>query len=144
LNGRGDYCKALSIRVNSATLGQIEENYGKYRMKSIIIVVCFVFAVFSAVVTAAGITEKGPAEITLDGGSKGTVDFPHQKHQNTLGDCKICHDIFPQKLGVIEALKEEGKLEKKQVMNNCRKCHRNLVKEGKKAGPTSCTKCHSK
>ena len=89
-------------------------------MKSIIIVVCFVFAVLSAGVTVAGITEKGSAEITLDGGRKGTVDFPHQKHQNTLGDCKICHDIFPQKLGVIKALKDEGKLEKKQVMNNCR------------------------
>jgi hypothetical protein len=113
-------------------------------MKSIIVVICFVFAVLSAGVIAAGITEKGPAEITLDGGSKGTIDFPHQKHQNTLGDCKICHDIFPQKLGVIKVLKDEGKLEKKQVMNNCRGCHGKLAKEGKKAGPTSCTKCHSK
>jgi len=113
-------------------------------MKSIIVVVCFVFAVLTAGVIAAGITEKGPAEITIDGGSRGAVDFPHQKHQNTLGDCKLCHDIFPKKLGVIKALKDAGKLEKKQVMNNCRGCHRDLAKEGKKAGPTSCTSCHSK
>lgn len=113
-------------------------------MKSIFVVVCLLVALLSAGVFAAGMTEKGPAEIVLDGGTRGAVDFPHQIHQNTLGDCKICHDIFPQKLGVIKALKDEGKLEKKQVMNNCRGCHRELVQDGKKAGPTSCAKCHSK
>ena len=113
-------------------------------MKSIIVVVCFVVAALSAGVFAAGITEKGPAEITIDGGSRGAVDFPHQRHQDTLGDCKICHDIFPQKLGIIKTLKDEGKLERKKVMNNCRNCHRDLAKEGKKAGPTSCKTCHSK
>ena len=113
-------------------------------MKPIIVFMCFVLAVLSAGVIAAEITEKGPTEIVLDAGTKGSVDFPHQKHQKTLGNCKICHDIFPQKLGIIKTLKDEGKLEKKQVMNNCRGCHSNLAKEGKKAGPTACTKCHSK
>jgi len=62
LNGPGDYGKALSISINSEPLGQIEENHGRYSMKSIIVVICFVFAVLSAGVIVAGITEKGPAE----------------------------------------------------------------------------------
>lgn len=108
------------------------------------ILFCVVFLAFSAGVMAAQVPKKGPEEITLDGGRKGDVQFPHRKHQNTLGDCNICHDIFPQKLGVIKELKNDGKLQKKQVMNHCRSCHRRLAKQGKKAGPTSCKRCHSK
>ncbi|MEJ2657052.1 MAG: cytochrome c3 family protein [Desulfobacterales bacterium] len=94
-------------------------------------------------VVAADIEKKGPEKITLDGGQKGVINFPHRQHQRTLGDCKTCHDIFPQKLGVIKEFKVQGKLEKKQVMNHCRGCHRKLIKQGKKAGPTSCRGCHS-
>ena len=67
-----------------------------------------------------------------------------RRHQTTLGDCNICHNIFPQKLGVIKDLKNQGRLAKKRVMDHCRGCHRNRVKQGQKAGPTSCRKCHSK
>jgi len=87
---------------------------------------------------------KGLADITLDGGSKGEVPFPHHLHQDNLGDCKACHDVFPQKKGSIEALKAEGKLAKKYVMNKlCTKCHRQMKKAGEKSGPTACTTCHS-
>ena len=39
---------------------------------------------------------KGEAQITLDGGKNGPVPFPHRAHQTALGDCKICHELFPQ------------------------------------------------
>jgi uncharacterized membrane protein len=88
--------------------------------------------------------KKGAPEIRLDGGNKGPVDFPHQKHQQTLGDCSICHTIFPQTTGIIRDLKNQAKLKPKQVMNHCRQCHRSMAAAGKHAGPTSCRKCHRK
>ena len=104
-----------------------------------------VLTLFSVAVMATAQTEnKGPEKITIDGGNKGKIHFPHRNHQDNLGDCKICHNIFPKKLGIIKKLKDDGKLKKKRVMNNCRGCHRRLAKEGKKAGPTSCRKCHLK
>jgi len=88
--------------------------------------------------------DNGQEHISLYGGNKGEVPFPHRLHQNNLGDCKTCHDVFPQKKGSIEALKAEGKLKKKHVMNKlCTKCHRQKKKAGEKSGPTTCTKCHS-
>ena len=88
--------------------------------------------------------DQGPGDILLYGGNKGEVPFPHRVHQDSLGDCKACHDVFPQKKGSIEALKAEGKLKKKHVMNKlCTKCHREKKKAGEKSGPTTCTKCHS-
>ncbi len=114
-------------------------------MKIKLTILVTILAIFSIAAMATGQTvNKGPEEITIDGGSKGEIHFPHRSHQNNLGDCKICHSIFPQKLGIIKKLKAEGKLKKKRVMNNCRGCHRRLAKQGKKAGPTSCRKCHSR
>ena len=113
-------------------------------MKSKTILLLVIFGIVFSVAMAAEVQTRGAPNITLDGGSKGMIHFPHRNHQNNLGDCKICHSIFPQKLGIIKKLKAEGKLKKKRVMNNCRGCHRKLVKQGKKAGPTSCRKCHSK
>lgn len=88
---------------------------------------------------------NGPKKIDLDGGSQGVINFPHNLHQTVLGDCNACHDIFPQKAGIIKSLKEQNKLKKKQVMNGtCIKCHRAMAKTGDKSGPTSCSKCHTK
>jgi hypothetical protein len=88
---------------------------------------------------------KGAPQMTLDGGKNGTVAFPHMAHQKALGDCHICHETFPQKAGAIDALKASGELKPKQVMNKlCTKCHKELKKEGKKTGPTTCTACHAK
>jgi uncharacterized membrane protein len=87
----------------------------------------------------------GAAEIVLDGGTSGNVAFPHQRHQAKLADCTICHSAFPQKAGAIEELKAQGKLAKKQIMNEqCTKCHREKKQAGEKAGPTTCTTCHVK
>jgi len=87
----------------------------------------------------------GAVEIVLDGGTSGNVAFPHQRHQAKLADCTICHSAFPQKAGAIEELKAQGKLAKKQIMNEqCTKCHKEKKQAGEKAGPTTCTTCHVK
>jgi hypothetical protein len=88
---------------------------------------------------------KGAENIELEGGKRGKVPFPHRQHQAQLEDCKICHSVFPQKAGSIKALKAEGKLKKKHVMNKlCTKCHKQKKKAGQKSGPTTCKKCHIK
>lgn len=91
------------------------------------------------------VENKGAAEIKIPGGTKGSVPFPHHRHQNKLVDCNICHSVFPQKAGIIQELKSQGKLKKKQIMNKlCTKCHKEKKKEGIKTGPTTCVKCHIK
>lgn len=98
-----------------------------------------------ASVLAGANQDKGAENIMLEGGKSGPVPFPHRQHQLVLEDCMICHSIFPQKVGSIEALKAGGELKKKQVMNkHCTACHRKMKKEGKKTGPTTCTSCHVK
>ena len=88
---------------------------------------------------------KGANSIEIDGGTRGNVPFPHHRHQENLGDCTICHFIFPQKQGSIAELKGQGKLKKKYVMNKlCTKCHKETKKAGRKTGPTTCSKCHIK
>ena len=90
-----------------------------------------------------GDQNKGAMDIEMEGGTRGKVPFPHHRHQENLGDCKICHSIFPQKLGSIEELKAQGKLEKKYVMNKlCTKCHKETRKAGRETGPLTCSKCH--
>jgi hypothetical protein len=88
---------------------------------------------------------QGAAEMVLDGGTSGNVRFPHRQHQEKLEDCAICHSAYPQKTGAIEALKVQGKLAKKEIMNTqCTKCHKEKQRAGEKAGPTTCTTCHIK
>jgi hypothetical protein len=107
---------------------------------------CLVVATAGTWIAASAQTPNaGAPEIVLNGGSLGNVHFPHQRHQQTLVDCKLCHSLFPQKPGAIEALMAQGKLAKKEVMNTlCVKCHKDRKKAGEKAGPTTCTTCHVK
>ena len=99
----------------------------------------------SIALSSAPAENKGAAEIKLPGGTRGLVPFPHHRHQDKLGDCEICHSLFPQKAGIIKELKEQGKLKKKYVMNKlCTKCHKEKKSEGLKSGPTECAKCHIK
>ncbi|MBU1163364.1 MAG: cytochrome c family protein [Proteobacteria bacterium] len=86
----------------------------------------------------------GSENIVLEGGRLGKVSFPHHIHQNTLGDCNYCHKLFPKASNSIKKLIAEGKLEKKEVMNNCSKCHKQKVENNEKAGPTTCKGCHQK
>ena len=88
---------------------------------------------------------NGAKEITLNGGTRGTVHFPHAQHQIALEDCNTCHRLFPQTAGSIDALKTRGDLKKKQIMNKlCNKCHRDKRKAGLKTGPVTCSKCHQR
>ncbi len=85
----------------------------------------------------------GAEKITLNGGKRGKVPFPHREHQDRLKDCNFCHQNFAQVSGSIDDLKAKGSLKKKWVMKKmCIKCHKAKKKEGVKSGPTTCSKCH--
>ncbi len=97
------------------------------------------------VAVSQAVENKGAKVIALAGGKAGKVPFPHHRHQEVLVDCKICHSIFPQKAGIVEELKAQGKLTKKQVMKKlCIKCHRQKKRAGEKGGPVTCKTCHIK
>jgi hypothetical protein len=103
------------------------------------------FVAVSVALSGTPVENKGAAEFKLPGGTRGPVPFPHHQHQNKLVDCQICHSLYPQKPGIIEELKAQGKLKKKRVMNKqCTQCHKQKKKEGLKTGPTTCAKCHIK
>ncbi len=93
----------------------------------------------------AGALETGAARLQLDGGSRGTIMFPHRDHQQRLGDCNLCHKLFPKQRGALVSLKKAGKLARKQVMNKlCIKCHKAEKLAGRTGGPTTCSKCHTR
>jgi len=99
----------------------------------------------STIAVSLATENQGTENITLEGGKRGNVSFPHLQHQKNLTDCQICHSIFPQEAGAIKKLKAQGTLKKKYVMNKlCTKCHRAKKKAGQRSGPTTCTKCHNK
>ena len=74
---------------------------------------------------------KGAPHIVLFGGRTASVPFSHQIHQNILGDCNLCHKLFPKNSGAIQNLISGGKLQKKAVMARCRACHREMAGTGK-------------
>ncbi len=99
----------------------------------------------AAAAVSMAVENQGAEKLELFGGKRGKVPFPHHQHQKNLGDCQICHSVFPQETGAIEKLKAEGSLKKKYVMNKlCTKCHREKKRAGQPSGPTTCTKCHIK
>ena len=116
-----------------------------YRQIVVGIITCTLIAGVALAMSAKTVENKGAAEMVLAGGKRGDVPFPHLKHQEKLIDCGTCHAVFPQEKGAIEALKAEGKLKPKQVMNKqCTKCHKEKKRAGEKAGPTTCKSCHIK
>ena len=113
------------------------------RLKSTIIVLFFLGIVVTVAIASEN-PNKGARSIVLEGGKSGIVNFPHYLHQDNIKNCNVCHDLFPQQAGVIQYLKNQEKLKKKQVMNkNCLKCHRAKKKAGEKSGPTKCKECHT-
>lgn len=107
------------------------------------VALCVGFALMVSM--ALAVENKGAQQISIDGGSRGNVAFPHHAHQNRLKDCNICHAVFPQETGALTKLKASGQLEKKQVMNKqCVACHKAEKQSGKAAGPTTCSQCHVK
>ena len=110
---------------------------------SILLISIAALAIGSSLAFSVTDQDKGAANFKIDGGTRGKVPFPHHQHQENLGDCTICHSLFPQKTGSIEELKVQGKLKKKYVMNKlCTKCHRENKIAGLKTGPLTCNKCH--
>jgi hypothetical protein len=108
-------------------------------------VALLIVAAMSTALCLAAEENKGAESIVIVAGPNGNVNFPHRQHQSRLGDCKICHALFPQKKDAIEQMKAAGELKKKQVMNRlCVKCHRAEKLAGHKHGPTICTGCHVK
>ncbi|KPA16593.1 cytochrome c, class III family protein [Candidatus Magnetomorum sp. HK-1] len=97
-------------------------------------------------VSLAFAINKGQEKLSLDGGKRGNVSFPHRVHQKALADdCNVCHQIFPQKSGSIKQMKADKKLKSKEVMNkHCISCHKKLKRKNKPHGPTSCSQCHEK
>ncbi|WP_300674311.1 cytochrome c3 family protein [Desulfoluna sp.] len=110
-------------------------------MRQVGIVVAMVLLVSGALYAFAG---QGAETLVLPmEGKYGDVGLPHWTHQENLTDCTACHGLFPQETGAIDRLKAEKVLKKKQVMNNCRRCHRSLAKAGKASGPIKCMDCHT-
>lgn len=108
-------------------------------------IVAMVVLIFSAAFALGAVVNQGPQQIDINTGGKGLVPFPHRVHQNTLGDCNICHQFFPKEKDSILRLKNEGQLKSKQIMNKlCIQCHKDRLKADMTAGPTSCNKCHTK
>ncbi len=106
---------------------------------------CVVVCVFMSVVaTASDDSSRGSEDITISGGARGNVFFPHRVHENSLQDCNVCHSVFPEVPGAIDEAKEKGTLKAKEVMNKtCIQCHRDQKMQGVQSGPTTCSKCHS-
>jgi cytochrome c553 len=93
---------------------------------------------------ASEAVDKGPETLILQSGPVSPSLVPHWKHQELLGRCEPCHDLFPRKAGSVDALKTEGKLKKKQVMSLCVDCHKQKTEAGVQAGPVRCRDCHRK
>ncbi len=90
-------------------------------MKKIIAAVALVF--FSAGVSMAADVITFPAKM-------GNVTFPHKMHQETLKNCKLCHEKAPGKIAGFG---------KDKAHKLCISCHKSKGK-----GPTTCTACHKK
>ena len=94
-------------------------------------------------VSALAVQNKGAANMSLEGGKRGVVPFPHDRHQSKLNDCNVCHTLFPQEKRSIRKQQKEGRLTKKQVMNKlCIKCHKAEKRAGRPSGPLTCKQCH--
>lgn len=105
--------------------------------------------IVASVIFIAGLSfaanSKGAKDIIIPAGKQGDVNFSHQKHQEFIRDCMLCHDLFPQQMGSIKDLIEKGTLKKKQVMTQqCLECHKAKKEAGEKAGPVSCSQCHNR
>jgi hypothetical protein len=102
-------------------------------------------ALLMASAAALANQSRGTDEMSLAGGKRGEVPFPHHRHQEALGDCQMCHKAFPQEVGAIQSLVAQNALKPKQVMNKqCIKCHRARKKAGETTGPLTCGQCHKR
>ena len=109
-----------------------------------LILILALIAVLIPVSVVIGSEEEPAESMVLQGGGMGNVSFPHGRHQNIDVDCRPCHEMFAKKAQSIDTLKGDGTLKKKDVMNMCKDCHKELTTKGQKAGPVKCNECHKK
>ena len=86
------------------------------------IIAAVMLTLFCAATAMAADTITFPAK-------NGNVTFDHKKHQDTLKDCKLCHEKGPGKI--------EG-FGKDWAHKTCKGCHQ------EKGVPTTCKTCHKK
>jgi len=89
------------------------------------------------------------------------VDFPHAVHEESLGDeaCGVCHHEYDANAGRLiyradeeqpcmachNAQRQANKRGLRQAYHgSCTACHRQMAKESRAAGPTTCGGCHRK
>ena len=114
-------------------------------MNRVKIAIMGILMAVSIAVIANAADDMGRDKFDLDGGGRGDMSFPHKLHQDTLGSCNTFHDLFPKELGGIEKMKADGKLKRRQVMNDsCIACHKVYKAKGKKFGPLRCNECHKR
>ena len=113
------------------------------------------------VLTAADMPDK--ITVNTEGykkDKKGSVEFSHMKHSSDYGvACSECHHEYtdgkntwkqddPVKKCAECHDANENQGEAKKLMTafhkNCKDCHKEAVKEGKKAPTSKCNDCHSK
>lgn len=112
--------------------------------KILFFLLCLVLWAATGIAARSSAENQGAETLSIHAGRRGEVTFPHRQHQERIGDCMVCHSLFPQKPNSIEDLKAVGTLARKQVMNKlCVKCHRDKRIKGEPSGPTSCNTCHA-
>ena len=80
------------------------------RLKTTFLMILASVVALTAAISIPAVENKGEDQITIYGGSRGNVPFPHHRHQEALTDCNICHATFPQKKGAIEEMKKSGEI----------------------------------
>jgi hypothetical protein len=90
-----------------------------------------------------------PETITLDGGRRGPVVFPHVAHHKVIETCQTCHHNMPQDAerpdkGCRECHTNDHKVPTMKAFHDtCITCHRNENREKKNELPVRCTDCHT-
>ncbi|MBN2808344.1 MAG: cytochrome c3 family protein [Deltaproteobacteria bacterium] len=121
-------------------------------MKKIVLLVAMMaFIGLAAVAFGNPAAPAGDLKVLMDGAKKPAVTYSHAKHTVAVPDCKACHHTWsgegaPKKCGECHTAKAEGKkLDMKGALHkNCKGCHSDMKKAGKKTGPTGCNDCHKK
>ncbi len=136
----------------------------KYKMYTLgILLVCFVFiSAGIAPVLAQDEDVSDPIAYTLFSNQKRpSPEFDHTLHEDSLGDdgCAKCHHILNEETKILiysegeEAACSEchtaqldGDILALKEANHasCNKCHRQMKKQKKTTGPTTCGECHKK
>ena len=81
-------------------------------MKAKAAIVFMIVLLIPALPVSASETNKGAANMILDGATGATRLFRTAGSQDVIGDCTPYHNLFPKKTGGIAELMKQGELEK--------------------------------